>query len=86
MPLGLSSGKFGHSGGPENSRQMEPDPYLLTSAQAARYLGVAAGTMSEWRKKRNQRGPNFVRIERCIRYRLSDLREYIRKRLVKVGK
>jgi len=53
---------------------------LLTERQAADFLGVTARCLQAWRYRGG--GPKFVRISsRCIRYRQSDLREWIEARL-----
>lgn len=56
--------------GPE--RQSTP---YLTTEDAARYLGLSAKSLINWRLAR--KGPRFVRIShRCVRYRLDDLQEW----------
>ena len=53
---------------------------LLTERRAADFLGVTARCLQAWRYRGG--GPKFVRISsRCIRYRQSDLREWIEARL-----
>lgn len=55
---------------------------LLTSKQAAQYLGVPESTLAQWRSQR--RGPLFVKLElRLVRYRASDLEEWIGRHVVK---
>jgi len=49
---------------------------LLTPRQAADFLGVPSGTLAQWRSER--RGPPFIKLEnRLVRYRRSDLEEYL---------
>ncbi len=49
---------------------------LLTPQEAAQFLGVLVGTLAHWRSER--RGPPYVKLEgRLVRYRLSDLEEYL---------
>ena len=49
---------------------------LLTSAEAAKYLGLAEGTLIKERCTRTMRIP-FVRIGRAVRYRREDLDKFI---------
>ena len=57
------------------------DPFdgaLLTSRQAAEYLGLTKRFLE--RRRLVRQGPPFVRIsKRCVRYRRSDLDEWIQK-------
>lgn len=48
----------------------------LKSREAAEYLGVALGTLANWRCQ--GRGPKFSGRGAGVRYRLSDLDAYIR--------
>jgi len=49
---------------------------LLTPKQAAEFLGVPSGTLAQWRSER--RGPPYIKLEdRLVRYRRSDLEEYL---------
>lgn len=48
---------------------------LLTSAEAAVYLGLRPQTLAIWRM--NRKGPRFVRLNRSVRYRLADLAAYV---------
>ncbi len=49
---------------------------LWTTEEAARFLGISTRQMWEWRRKRH--GPPFIRLSRqCIRYLVSDLKEYV---------
>ena len=41
---------------------------LLTTPNAARYLGVSAKTLNNWRWLGAGRGPAFVRLGRSVRY------------------
>jgi len=54
---------------------------LLTQAEAARVLNVADRTLESWRQRRI--GPRFISYsKRCVRYRLSDLNEWLAARAV----
>jgi hypothetical protein len=48
---------------------------VFTEAEAAKMLSVSRAALRRWR--REKRGPNFLRVERCIRYHVADLRAYI---------
>lgn len=54
----------------------------MTVDQASVYLGVSSSTLNHWRS--SGRGPKFVKLDRSIRagvrYRLADLRGYVRSR------
>ncbi len=52
---------------------------LLTTEEAAEFLGLAAPTLVVWRSVRRY-DLRFVRVGRRIRYRLSDLEEWITSR------
>lgn len=51
------------------------DSELLKTAEAAKFLKVSPNTLNQWRSQ--ARGPNFVKVGRCVRYRKSDLLLYI---------
>lgn len=46
----------------------------LTTKQAADLLQVKATTLEQWRW--NGRGPNFIKLGRCCRYRTEDLEAF----------
>lgn len=53
---------------------------LLTEIQAAKYLGLTPRALQAWRYQGY--GPRFVKISgRCIRYRASDLEQWVTGRL-----
>ena len=55
---------------------MSDHDVLLKTAEAAKRLGVAKRTMEDWRV--DKIGPPYVRVgRRLIRYRASDLAEYV---------
>ena len=60
---------------------INPD-LLLTRFEAAIYLGVKENTLAVWKSKGN-RGPNVTKIGRLVKYRLSDLENFILKGTVK---
>jgi len=53
---------------------------ILDEQEAARYLGLAAGTLRNWRVVRS--GPQYVQLKRRIGYRVADLDAWIEERLV----
>jgi len=46
------------------------NPTYLTEGELAAHWNISPRTLQRWRLER--KGPNFVRIGRCIRYRLAD--------------
>lgn len=55
-------------------------PDLLTETEAAKRLGFSPRTLQAWRFKGC--GPRFLRISsRCVRYRESELDEWLASRL-----
>lgn len=63
-----------------------PHPRLLTTKEAADFLGVSVAFLDRdrWDGKRNGRGPliPFVRVgNKAVRYRQTDLDEHIEKNL-----
>jgi excisionase family DNA binding protein len=53
----------------------EPVSRLLTVSEAAHALGVSISTLNKLRVQGG--GPRFVRIGSSVRYRQSDLAEYV---------
>jgi excisionase family DNA binding protein len=56
-------------------------PKLLTTDEAAEFLGVSAGTLAVWRCLARYRLP-FVKIGRSVRYEESDLVAWMESRRV----
>jgi len=50
-------------------------PQLLTVNEAAEYLRIAPGTLRNWHHA--GRGPRVTKVERCVRYKRSDLEAFI---------
>jgi len=48
---------------------------MLTTEQAARYLGLAPATLNKWRVYGT--GPRFHKLGRAVRYRRADLDAYL---------
>jgi hypothetical protein len=60
---------------------------LMTTAQAADFLSLPAATLKWWRVRNQERGPRYFRLhQHCIRYSLSDLQQWLRKRRVGAGR
>lgn len=53
---------------------------LLTEKETADLLGVSVKTLPVWRHK--GKGPDYVKIESSIRYKLADINAYIKKKTV----
>jgi excisionase family DNA binding protein len=53
---------------------------LLTTKEAADYFRIQPNTIEQWRVK--GQGPKFVKIGRCIRYRPTDIKDYLDQMLV----
>lgn len=53
------------------------DRDLLTREQAAAYLGLKSRTLATWKSKGRYRLPFVLIGQRCVRYRMSDLRAFV---------
>ena len=53
---------------------------LLGNSEAAAFLGVSPDTLPKWRWAGT--GPVFVKVGRSVKYRLSDLEEYLASRSI----
>ena len=61
----------------------EPEPIskLLNQKEAAAFLGCTESTLQSWRSgDRYRYRLKFIRVGRLIRYRLSDLEEFVERR------
>ncbi|MBR1605134.1 MAG: helix-turn-helix domain-containing protein [Alphaproteobacteria bacterium] len=56
-------------------------PTLLSTEDAAIYLGISARTLETWRCKQRYDIP-YVRIGSVVRYKISDLDDYISKNTI----
>jgi excisionase family DNA binding protein len=54
-------------------------PPILRTAEAAAFLNVQPSTLEQWRW--NGKGPRFVKIGRSVRYRQSDLDDFLEARV-----
>jgi hypothetical protein len=48
---------------------------LVTESKAAQILAVSVAALRRWRRER--RGPAFTRVERCIRYDLRAIEQFL---------
>jgi len=48
---------------------------IMTTAQAAQFLGLRTNTLEIWRYRGT--GPQYLKLGRAVRYRLSDLEDFI---------
>jgi hypothetical protein len=54
---------------------LRPALQMLNEKQTAQLLAVSKAALRRWR--REQRGPQFVRCERCVRYEMSAIEKYL---------
>jgi len=52
-------------------------PQMVSEKQAARILAVSIAALRRWR--REGRGPQFTRLERCVRYDVRALEHFVAK-------
>jgi len=57
---------------------METNLQLVTERFAARILAVSVAALRKWR--RENRGPAFIRCERCIRYDIRAVEQFLAER------
>jgi len=55
-----------------------PQATLMSVEQAADFLGLAVSTLNKWRCYGD--GPTFIKMGRSVRYRISDLNDYVENR------
>lgn len=60
------------------------DELAINEHETARRLQVSVGALRKWR--REGEGPVFVRLGRCVRYKLSDLLAYLDQNAVETRK
>jgi hypothetical protein len=51
-------------------------PLAVDERVAARMLSVSTAALRKWR--REGKGPRFVRLSKCVRYRVQDLEEFLK--------
>ncbi len=58
--------------------------HLLSREEAAKFLGIKPETLNAWSHHKRYNLP-YVKVGRCVRYKYSDLLEFIEKRTQKSG-
>lgn len=59
------------------SQNADPRTALLSIDQAADYLNITKATLYTWRSRRAGYGPPAVKVGGCVRFRQSDLDDWI---------
>jgi predicted DNA-binding transcriptional regulator AlpA len=59
----------------------ESKPYLREK-EAAQYMGVSVFALRSWRTKRSNNGPPYTRLGRMVLYRVSEIDEHMRTRMI----
>ena len=54
------------------------DTELIRDFELAEWLNVKRSTLSRWRLR--GWGPPFIKVGKCVRYKVSDVKEYLEKR------
>jgi hypothetical protein len=62
------------NGTPELKEHRDPEE-LVSTPEAAKILTVKEGTLEVWRSL--GKGPKYTKIQRCVRYRIKDLYDFI---------
>jgi predicted DNA-binding transcriptional regulator AlpA len=55
-----------------------PQSDLLTTGEAASFLGVAESTLNKWRMAGN--GPRYAKLGALVKYRVADLHAFVETR------
>ena len=63
-----------HQDAPETTLPA-PQKVVLTTSEAAAFLGLAISTLNKWRCYGE--GPQFIKLGRAVRYRQDDLEHYV---------
>lgn len=58
------------------------DEVILSTDQAAELLGLSERTLENWRWQR--KGPSYVKLGRSIRYRKTDVENWIKANIVRL--
>jgi excisionase family DNA binding protein len=64
------------------SGKPEREAAVLSTFEAAEYLGVPRQTLAAWRSKAVRQGPVFVKVGRAVKYRRVDLDAWLQTRRV----
>ncbi len=67
-----------HQDAPETIPR-SPQKVVLTTCEAAAFLGLATSTLNKWRCYGE--GPQFIKLGRAVRYRLDSLERYVETRV-----
>ena len=59
---------------------IENPPELVDEGRAAEFLGMRPQTLGLWRHKAT--GPTYIKVGNAVRYRMSDLAEYLEQQTV----
>lgn len=65
---------------PNTSQPVPRQTIILTTRQAAQYLGLSMSTLNKWRCYGF--GPKYLKLGRAVRYRLEELDRYLEARLL----
>ncbi|MFC6706772.1 helix-turn-helix transcriptional regulator [Flexivirga alba] len=57
--------------------QADPATTILTIDQASEYLSISKATLYTWRTRRAGFGPPALKLGNCLRYRRSDLDDWV---------
>ena len=63
----------------ENNVSLPAEVVILTTRQAAQYIGLSASTLNKWRC--HGFGPKYLKLGRAVRYRQEELDTYLSARL-----
>jgi len=59
--------------------------HLLTTAEAAKFLAIPPATLRFWRVRSYRAGPDFIKVERSVRYTRQDLLSYVSRKRVRIA-
>jgi excisionase family DNA binding protein len=54
---------------------MHPESPMLSTEEAAKYCGLSKRTLEKWRVEGG--GPRYVKLGRSVRYRPTDINEFV---------
>jgi predicted DNA-binding transcriptional regulator AlpA len=66
-----------------NEAKKTQEDIFVNTAEAAKYMGLARGSVYNMRSK--GRGPDFYKFRHLVKYRLSDLRKWMDQHKVSLG-
>lgn len=62
---------------------MENQNFVINEKVAAAHLGISVQTLRNWRHLR--KGPTYCKIGRAVRYRTSDLEEFVENSMINLN-